>query len=370
MNYLYSFAGTENIISPALIYHRKLIQDNIETAIETAHGAEHLWPHVKSHKMADIIYMSIECGITRFKCATIAEAEVAASCGARDVVVAYPLIGPNIFRFIELSSAFPQTHFYATGDDIKMLTRLGEASLSSSRNVDVLADVNMGMNRTGVPLEELLEFCDLCAQIPGITLKGLHCYDGHRTEHSYEERKLQTDITNQKLKILLKSLQKTYPSCSVIILGGSPSFPCHTDFPDAFFSPGTLFVYDYGYSRKFPDLPYTPAATILTRVISCPNKGIFTLDLGYKGIAADPEGTRGLLLGIDNCEELFQSEEHWTFRMKPGHEAECPKVGDEFFVIPTHICPTSALYPSAIVVESGKVIGSWQVSARNRKITY
>lgn len=370
MNQIYSFTGTETIISPALIYYPRLIRDNIEKAIEMAHGAEHLWPHVKTHKMADVISMSIECGITRFKCATIAEAEVTASCGAKHIVVAYPLVGPNITRFLKLSSAFPQTHFYAIGDSIEMLTLLGEAALAHSTNVDVLADVNMGMDRTGVPLDKLLKFCDQCAQIPGITLRGLHCYDGHRTEHSYEERKFQTNITHEKLKILLESLQKTHPSCSVIILGGSPSFPCHTDFPDAFFSPGTLFVYDYGYLKKFPDLPYTPAAAILTRMISCPNKGIFTLDLGYKGIAADPAGSRGLLLGINNCEELFQSEEHWTFRMKPGHEDACPKVGEEFFVIPTHICPTSALYPEAITVDSGKITGSWQVSARNRKITY
>ena len=56
--------------------------------------------------------------------------------------------------------------------------------------------------------------------------------------------------------------------------------------------------------------------------------------------------------------------------MKPGYEDACPKVGDELFVIPTHICPTSALYASALVVENGKIVDNWPVSARNRKITY
>lgn len=381
MNPSYSFKASEGIISPALIYYRDLLKHNLQQAIATAHGADHLWPHVKSHKIAEMIRMSMEYGIRRFKCATIAEAEMAASCGAEHIMLSYPLVGPNIARFIKLSEVFSSTHFYAIGDCFDMLSRLGEAVKSSSlRNIDILVDVNMGMDRTGVPLSELASFCDACASIEGLTLKGLHCYDGHRTEHEYSDRKEQSDAVDRALKPLLKSICKNHPTCSLVIIGGSPSFPCHADSHlidneetqsvSVYYSPGTIFVHDYGYSQKFPDLPYIPAAAILTRVISTPNKGIFSIDLGYKGIAADPAGIRGQLLGVKDCEEMFQSEEHWTFRMKPGHEDKCPKVGDELFVIPTHICPTSALYPSVLVVEHGEIVDKWEVTARNRKITY
>ena len=60
--------------------------------------------------------MQIEMGITRFKCATIAEAEVAASYGAKHVLVAYPLIGPNIKRFLLLREGFPDAEFWTIGD--------------------------------------------------------------------------------------------------------------------------------------------------------------------------------------------------------------------------------------------------------------
>lgn len=377
----YSFKGSEDIITPALIYYRDILRSNFKKAVETAHGAEHLWPHVKSHKMAEMIRLSMEYGIRRFKCATIAEAEMTASCGAEHIVLSYPLVGPNIERFIRLSEAFPDTHFYAIGDCLNMLSLLGQAARASSLgNVDVLVDVNMGMNRTGVPLSNLISFCDACSAMDGLTLKGLHCYDGHRTEHDYHDRKAQSDHVDRELIPLLKSIYKEHPTCSLVIIGGSPSFPCHAASNLAeqeevnnvavYYSPGTIFVHDYGYSKKFPDLPYVPAAAILTRVISNPCEGTFSLDLGYKGIAADPAGIRGQLLGIENYEEMFQSEEHWTFRMKSGHEDECPKVGEELFVIPTHICPTSALYPSVIVVANSEIVGEWEVTARNRKITY
>ena len=119
---------------------------------------------------------------------------------------------------------------------------------------------------------------------------------------------------------------------------------------------------------KYPDLVFTPGAAVMTRVISCPLKGHFTLDLGYKGIASDPEGTRGVIAGMEHVRELFQSEEHWAFCMEPGYEDQCPRVGDELFVVPTHICPTSALYPSVPVVEKGHMLDTWEVTARNRKI--
>lgn len=38
----------------------------------------------------------------------------------------------------------------------------------------------------------------------------------------------------------------------------------------------------------------------MTRVISRPTPSTFTLDLGYKGIAADPAGIRGVIVGMED----------------------------------------------------------------------
>lgn len=370
MEQQYCFSGSENVITPALIYYRSLIEENTKTAIRMAGGADRLWPHMKSHKMADVIRISLMYGITRFKCATIAEAEVAASCGAEQIVIAYPLVGPNIGRFVQLTGAFPKTHFYAIGDDRHMLRLLGEEARAAGICADVLVDVNMGMNRTGVPMECLEAFCDDCAGFSGISLRGFHCYDGHRTEPDYEKRMEHARGVDQILKETITGIRIKHPDCQIVIVGGSPSFPCHLDFEGAYLSPGTLFIYDYGYSKKYPDLPFVPAAAILTRVVSRPREGFFTIDTGCKAIASDPQGVRGLLLGVGHCEPVLQSEEHWTFRMLPGYEEECPQVGKELFVIPTHICPTSALYDAVTVVENGQITDHWPVTARNRKITY
>ena len=44
------------------------------------------------------------------------------------------------------------------------------------------------------------------------------------------------------------------------------------------------------------------------------------------------------------------------------------QIGDLFYAVPMHICPTVAKYPQVLVVENGIVSTSWKVAARDHKI--
>jgi D-serine deaminase-like pyridoxal phosphate-dependent protein len=50
-------------------------------------------------------------------------------------------------------------------------------------------------------------------------------------------------------------------------------------------------------------------------------------------------------------------------------EDPCPPIGTILHVIPTHICPSTALYPGIYVVREGRLVNYWDVDARNRKIS-
>ncbi len=90
---IYQLENTDQIVSPALIYYKDIIVDNINKMIQIVGGPQRLWPHVKSHKMSRLLELQMEMGISRFKCATIAEAEMAARCRAPHALIAYPLWG-------------------------------------------------------------------------------------------------------------------------------------------------------------------------------------------------------------------------------------------------------------------------------------
>ena len=90
------------LLSPSLLIYPRLVRQNIQDMIALAGGAARLRPHVKTHKMAEIVRLAESLGIRKHKCATIAEAEMVAAAGGTDVLLAYPLVGPNLKRFVHL----------------------------------------------------------------------------------------------------------------------------------------------------------------------------------------------------------------------------------------------------------------------------
>lgn len=364
----YLVEGADDLVSPALVYYRDIIVANTKRIVEMAGGADRLWPHVKTHKTAELIRMQMEMGISRFKCATVAEAEMTAVEGAAHIILAYPLVGPNINRYLRLAKDFPGTVFYAIGDNFDQLAILAEALCRSGSRMNVLIDVDIGMHRTGASLDSLEALYGRCAALDGLVMKGLHCYDGHRHEHELDARKSAAYDGDKKVLEIQGALRQKGLECEILVMGGSPSFPCRTGNSGFFLSPGTIFVGDWGYYSNYPDLAFTPGAALFCRVVSHPSGRSFTLDLGSKGIATDPAGDRGVIAGLPEARPLFQSEEHWVFSLPEGKDL--PPIGSVQYVIPTHVCPTSALYSEVVAVSGGKIDGRWAVKARNRQINY
>ena len=362
----YHFSGEEEIDSPSLVYYQDVIEENIKKAIIFAGDAGRLWPHMKTHKTSDLLKMQIEQGIGRFKCATIAEAELCAISGGTHALVAYPLVGPAIGRFIKLKGKYGSTTFWAIGDDLAQLELLGKAAVSENQApIDTLIDVNLGMDRTGVLPEKLEEFYLNAVKIEGLVIKGFHCYDGHLTIKDLGERRSAASSSAKDFWKAKESLEKQGCEIPIVVMGGTPTFSCHKGTEGVFLSPGTIFVQDYGYYSKYADLEFTPGAAILSRVVSHPKKGFFTLDTGSKAIATDP-ADRGVIADLPEAKPVFQSEEHWVWTIKEG---AVPPIGKVLYILPTHICPTSALYPGVVVVKNGKRSSYWEVGARNRKIS-
>lgn len=364
----YHLVDEENIISPALIYYKDAIIENTKHTIELATDVNRLWYHVKTHKCRELVKMQMEMGFTHFMCATIAEAEMAASVGAQEVILAYALVGPNIKRFVNMVAGMQGTHFWALGDDYEQIKKLSEAATEKGVAFPLLIDVNVGQNRTGITLGAVEALYAKCAGLPNVTIRGLHCYDGHNHQTDVSERQAAVDKMDAEIEKVRVNVESKGYICDTIIVGGTPSFPCHAKASKYFLSPGTSFVMDARYGREDPDLQLKEAGAILTRVVSHPAYNTFTLDLGSKGISCD-QPVRGEIVGV-NASAMFQSEEHWLWKMDEGHESERPAIGDIVFVIPSHICPTTVLYDKILVAESGKIVGEWETVARKRKLTY
>jgi D-serine deaminase-like pyridoxal phosphate-dependent protein len=367
MDAVYRVADTSTIITPALVVFRDLVISNIEEMIRVAGSAERLRPHCKTHKMREVAQLELERGIRKHKCATLAEAEMLAQAGAKDVFLAYNLVGANIGRAVEFRRKFPDVTLSVTADHPKPIEALGAAMKQAGLAIDALLDIDPGLHRTGLePGPQAKALYQQLAETKGIKPGGLHLYDGHNHQTDLAERTSAVMAGWNKAAAFRDELVAAGWPVPRIVAGGTGSFPvfARIEDPALELSPGTVVLHDVGYGRKFPDLRFTPAALLLTRVISRPTPERVTLDLGYKACASDPPaGDRLFFPDLPEAKQVLQNEEHLVLETPRAGEFT---PGDELWAIPRHICPTSALHKQVWVVSGGRLAGRWDVAARDR----
>jgi len=363
----YSLKSPEGVVSPSLLVYPERIEKNIETMLQIAGGAAFLRPHIKTHKIAEIIQMQLKYGIEKFKCATIAEAELLASTGAKDVLLAIQPVGPNILRFFDLMRTYPQVHFSTIVDNNKVINEIASVAASRETVVSLWLDLNNGMHRTGIlPGAEALELYKLMTSNPRVMVEGLHVYDGHIRDSDIKIRTQNCNRAFEAVRTLKSEIERLGMQVKTISAGGTPCFPIHAKRSKVELSPGTSLLWDDQYRRLFPDLKFISAAVLITRIISKPQPGYLCLDLGHKSVAPEmPLPRVHFLAGVD-FEQVGQSEEHLVVTTKASEKYE---LGDILYAIPAHICPTVAKYHEVTTIIDRMPSEVWKVAARNNKIT-
>ncbi len=360
-------ANDADVSTPALLVYPDRIQENIRRMVRIAGAVERLRPHMKTHKMPEVIRMQVEQGITRFKCATIAEAEMTATAGAQDVLLGYQPVGPNIGRFLELAARFPSVRFSCTADNRASVGELAAAAARSSTRIEVLVDLDVGQHRTGIsPDAQAFELYRLIADLPALVPGGLHAYDGHVHESDVAARTAACEAAFGPVAALRRDLEQEELPVPRVVSGGTPTFPIHARRGNVECSPGTCIFWDAGYEKKLPDLDFLPAALVLTRIVSKPTPDRLCLDLGHKAIASEMPHPRAVFLDLPEASAVAHNEEHLVVETA---DAEAFKVGDCLYGMPWHICPTVALHSQAVVVENGRATQQWKIVGRERKLT-
>ena len=359
----YKIDDPEHIISPALLVYPNRIEENIRIMIKMAGGTEFLRPHIKTHKIAEIIQLQLKHGINKFKCATIAEAQLLGQCGAKDILLAMQPVGANIYRFFKLIETYPETTFSTLVDAHAIIDEIAKIGAANNRMVPLWLDINNGMNRTGVlPGKEAVELYRALTNNPNLIAKGLHVYDGHIRDSDFDLRKKHCNRDFESVLKLKEDLEKSGMNITTIVAGGSPTFPIHKDRKGIETSPGTTLLWDERYGSAFKELNFLPAAVLMTRVISKPTDSYACFDLGHKSVASEMMLPRVKFLENNRCSQISQSEEHLVVECS---ENDTYSVGDVCYAIPMHICPTVIKYKSVLTVDNGEITGAWEVAARD-----
>jgi D-serine deaminase-like pyridoxal phosphate-dependent protein len=315
--------------SPGLLVYPDRVKRNIAKAIEMVDGnPARLRPHIKTHKTKEVNDLLLDAGITKFKCATIAEAELLALSNAPDVLISMQLIGPNISRFQQLQEAYPTTQFSSILDDLQAAEALNKAF--EGKTTGVYIDLNMGMNRTGILPEKAFDLIQEVHKLPHISLRGLHAYDGHIRDKEYEQREKHVETAFVSFYQLIDQFDTNNLE---LVVSGTPSFLVHHKNPQFTCSPGTFVFFDAGYATLFPDKTFEFGVEIISRI----NRPNWVLK--------------------------SQSEEHGIVEVG---DSSAYQIGEIITMVPYHICPTVNLHSHLQVIDGGL----WEVKARNRRLCY
>jgi len=360
----YELEDSHKVESPSLLVYPDRIKHNAELMLKIAKGPSRLRPHIKTHKMAEIVSIQLELGISKFKCATLAEAALLGKCGAKDILLAMQPVGVQVAKFLSLSDDYPDAVFSTLVDNELSAKEISKQALTNNQTAEVWLDINNGMNRTGIKPDNMaVHLYKELHSYPGLQLKGLHVYDGHIHDSDINDRQHECDKDFLAVEAFSQKLEALNFQKPLIIAGGTPTFPIHEKRAGVELSPGTPLLWDHGYGTNYQDLNFLPAAVLVSKIISKPGPNLLCFDLGHKSVASEMELPRVHFLGDkDSFKQISQSEEHLVVECK---DSSLHQVGDTHYAIPIHICPTVAKYPYVFTVKNHEIIGKWEVTARD-----
>lgn len=363
-------SNIEEVLTPALVVYPDIISSNIEQTLRLLDGDANRWRvHVKTAKLEYALRMMVERGVGNFKCATTLELLVACRSGAKDVLVAYPMVGANARRVGEIADAYPQVRVSVLAENED------QARQWRGSSVGVFLDINPGMNRTGIEQSRSDEVARLVRAVrdTGLEFRGLHYYDGQYGGLDEHERTAAAHSGYDSLLKVVTEVEHSGVDVPEVITAGTPTLPCslaYQGFRDQEFvhrvSPGTIAYNDATSLAQLPaEYELRPAVLVLTRVVSRPRTGVITSDAGHKAVSADAGVPTCVVVGHPELTPLSPSEEHLPLAV--AGDAAGPEVGEPLYLLPRHVCPTVNNFDCALLVRNGQIEAVEKVTARGRE---
>ena len=357
--------------TPALLLDLDRFERNVQKmAAHVKAVGKKLRPHAKTHKCPEIARRQIAAGAVGVCVAKVAEAEVMAAAGIRNLLITTEVVGAEkIGRLLKVLDRNPET--LAVVDNADNIRELAAAMGRAGKVLNVLVDVEVGGRRTGAePGEPALHLGKLAANERALNLRGLQGYAGHcahvmgwaarrKASHKWMKRLMKT-----------RDLFEKHGLPTEIVTGGStgtfdidPELPGLTELQS-----GSYCVMDIDYRRigakggKIND-QFETALTVLTTVVSRPSVELAIVDGGFKAFSTDrpfpPETVEW-----PGLEFSWAGDEHGRLTIVDPDRA--PRLGDRIEFLPPHCDPTFNLYDQIYAMRGDKVEAVWEITGRGK----
>lgn len=354
----------DDLDTPALCLDLDVMEANIRHVAETCRRHGVAWrPHSKGHKVSAIARAEVEAGALGVTCAKLAEAEVMAAGGIKDILVANLVVGPHkVRRLVELRrKADPIVCI----DHIDQALPIHQAMSEAGLRVRVIIEVDIGLHRVGVaPGEPTLKLARQLGELSGIELAGIMGYEGHLL--TLDDPAEKTERIREALGSLVetkKLLEQNGIACPIVSCAGTGSYLYAAQQPGVteLQAGGAIFMDAfYRYKCQVPDLNY--AMTVLATVVGRPAPERAIIDAGRKTM--NTEVHTPLVLGRDDMRIKRLSAEHGELELDPS--AQGLKIGDRLELIPGYADLTTVLHNQFYCFRGGRLADIWPVEARGK----
>lgn len=359
-----------NLETPCLVLDMDVLERNLQkmqTAIDRA--GKNLRPHVKTHKCSALAKRQIEAGAIGVCVAKVSEAEVLVKAGLDRILITGPIVTPGkVQRLVNLLIAAPSLKVVI--DHPKSVVLLDAALRARGLSMDVLLDVDVGLNRTGVRPSDALSLAKQIVSCPTLCLSGIQAYAGH-VQHirSYDMRKHASHKCLQEAVHIFRTLQDTVSTCTIFSASGTGTFDIDPAIPEVSeLQVGSYACMDTEYldigsadnDTRF--VSFDPALRLLTTVVSANQESFVTVDAGLKALYKDGGKPQVITPDYNKLAYDWFGDEYG--RITGMDNSELPMLGTVLELVTSHCDPTINLFDRYFLTRGDQVTGVWPIDLR------
>jgi len=344
-NYKKGIKITE-IDTPSIIVDLNLVEENIKKMQDFANDNNvSMRPHSKTNKSPYWAKKQVNAGAIGICCAKLGEAEMMAEGGIKEILIPNQIVTEQkINRLVEVNKKSKVMVAVENKDNVSNLSNHFE---NNSMKLSVIIEVNVGMDRCGVELDEIVDFAQFIIDKPGLEFEGIMGYEGHTVNiDNFEDRVNETTKAMDKLINAKKLLEENGINVNIVSASGTGTYNITSKIPGITeLQCGSYIFMDGNYLKIFND--FQPALSLLCTVVSRRDNRI-VIDCGLKSVSMDqglpevvyPKGVKLISL----------SEEHCKCEIEGDVDI---KIGDKVFVRPMHSDTTINLHENYFVHRDG-----------------
>jgi len=305
----------EEIKTPALLVDLDAMESNLESMAAFFRDKPcKLRPHFKNHKTPLLAWKQMRAGALGMTCGTLREAEILVSHGIGNILIANEICGDE--KAAGLADLSRHAKVIAAVDSRAAVNDFARAQRNKKVLINVVADINIGLNRCGVNGPEAALDLARYAHSQGLKVCGIMGYDGHmQATLKGPER---DDLVRQGSKTLVQAsemLQIEGLTVEVVSTGGTGTYSVSGEYPGITdIQAGSYLLMDTIYLNR--GATFTRSLTVLATVISTRGTDHAVLDSGVKAIS----GERGLstLKDLQGAELKALHAEHALIALEPS----------------------------------------------------